>query len=168
MNLVEEFKKWPFNSLELYNLVFRILLWFAVLIFLFGAVWTFRTYLFVNNAISAQAEIVANSSRDLSEVPIFTFEDQQGKTHKITSSTGYNPPLGRPGDLIDILYDPDDPEIAEENNFRALWAPGYYSLLSGFTNFLTFGAVYLYTKRKLKKRVESVPGELASSGEKQN
>tara|TARA_R110002111_G_scaffold185031_2_gene250884 strand:+ start:856 stop:1335 length:480 start_codon:yes stop_codon:yes gene_type:complete len=159
MNLLEELNKWPFASPKYVCPVLRFFTYSAVLIFLFGVVTSVRTYLFVNKAVKTQAVIVANLSRDQSLVPMFTFEDQQGQTYKITSSTGYNPPLGRPGDKIDILYDPENPEIAEENNFRALWALSYFSTLGGFTNFLTLGAVYLYTKRQLKKSMSDVTSE---------
>ena len=155
-----EMKKLDELKLQL-DIFFCYLMWFftwsSALLFFFGLAMTISTYLFVNHAVHAKAVIVDNYDRDLSAVPTYTFEDQQGKVHQITSSTGYNPPLGKPGDKIDILYDPDEPETAEENNFRALWALAIFSLAGGFTNFLTLGAVYLYAKRRLKNRAQDAP-----------
>ncbi|HCO23343.1 Inner membrane protein YmfA [Gimesia maris] len=159
MNLLEELNKWPFASPKYVCPFMKFFTYFAALLFLFGVVTSVRTYLFISKAVKTQAVIVENLSRDQSYVPKFTFQDQQGQTYEIISSTGYNLPLGRPGDKIEILYDPDNPKRAEENNFRALWALGYYSTLGGFTNFLTFGAFYLYSKRQLNKQAAEIQEE---------
>ncbi len=172
MKLIDELKKWPYSPREtlniwlfllpkMLNVVSKILMWIMALLILFGAISGLRTHLFVSKAVSTKAKIIANmpSSTSIADIPIYSFQAKNGKFYKITSSTGYGPPLGRPGDLIDILYDPDDPEIAEENNFRALWAVSYYSLRAGLMNFLLFGALYLYTKRKLKKRIKDTTSE---------
>ena len=156
MNLLEELNKWLFASLKYMCPVFRIFMYAAVLLFLFGVMTTIRTYLFVNKAVKTQAVIIENLSRRQSYAPKFSFKDQQGQAYEIISSTGYNPPLGRPGDKIDILYDPDNPEIAEEDNIRALWTLSFSLTLIGFTNFLTFGAFYLYSKRQLNKQAAEI------------
>ena len=159
MKLFEELNKWPFAAPKYVCPVLRFFTYFAAMFFLFGVVTSVRTYLFVNKAVKTQAVIVENLPRDQSYVPRFSFKDQQGQAYEIISSTGYNSPLGRPGDKIEILYDPDNPEIAEEDNFRALWALSYHSTLGGFTNFLTFGALYLYSKRQLNKQAAEIQSE---------
>ncbi|QDU00378.1 hypothetical protein V6x_00510 [Gimesia chilikensis] len=168
MAFLEDLKKWPYSPRETWNIwlflvpkllyvVSRFVMCLAILIFLSGAVPTFRTYLFVNNAIKTDGVLLSNKYiSNESSCPRFRFEDRQGKTHEFTSSTSYSPPLGKPGQTFEILYDPDDPEVAVENNQWSLWGSGPVLLRSGFVNLLTFGAIYLYTRRILKNRIRNL------------
>lgn len=168
MNVLEVFKKWPYSPREtwniwlfllpkLLNVFFCILMWFMAFFFVMAAVLAFRNYLFVNRAVKTEAVILDyNFSSGRSSKIILRFEDRQGKAHQFISTTGHNPPLGKPGEVVEILYDPENPVVAKENTYRALWSTGNELLYASLKNFLIFGALYLFTRRILKKQVQDV------------
>lgn len=171
MTFLDDLKKWPYSPRETWNIWlflmpkmlnvasgFVILL--AVIIFLSGAVRTVRAYRFVNKAVKTDAILLSNKYiSNESSCPIFRFEDQQGKIHQFISSSRHSPPLGMPGETFEILYDPDNPGVALENNEWSLWGSGPVLLRSGFVNLLTFGVIYFYTRRILKNRVQDESDE---------
>lgn len=116
----------------------------------FGA-WT---ALFLRQAVPAKGKIIKLLERRDSEnrvlyAPVFRFEDAHGDEYEISSSTASSPPIGRVGDTIAILYNPNNPNHAEENDFFNLWGPASISAGLGLFYLLLFWILAIFTKRRM-------------------
>ena len=107
----------------------------ALIMILLGLYFGYRSYIFTQNAIYTTATIVDFVEREdeedgtISYAPVFIFKDMQGNSYKVVSNTSSNPPVGEVGDEIEILYDPRDPQNAEQNSFFSIW--GLSAILIG-------------------------------------
>ena len=84
-----------------------------------------------NASEDRQASRATRSSySDTVYYPIFTFQDSNGRTHEITSSSGQNPPAYKVGDTVTVLYQSEQPEDAKLDRFFDVW--GWAAMLCGF------------------------------------
>ena len=68
----------------------------SILLLLAGIVLSISRYQFLRDAIRSKAKIVRHfTASDGLYTPIYTFEDSKGKEYEITSSHGYNTPIGK-------------------------------------------------------------------------
>ncbi len=120
-----------------------------------GLVFVVHTYFFLQQVVPGKGTIIQlmerpNDAGDMLYAAVFTFFDADGQQHKIVSSTASNPPIGDVGDDIAILYDPNDPENAEEDRFINLWGPAVIFTGLGSFYFIMFWSVAYFTKRRMQ------------------
>lgn len=82
--------------------------------------------------------------------PVFTFKDESGKKHKVTSSIASYPAPFVVGETIEILYPPGKPALAEYRGLFAQWG------LTGF--FVAFAAITFLLAHVFQKQMASVCG----------
>ena len=125
----------------------------SLLFVVFGGVFAIRTYVFLQSAVPATGTIVKliekKSDGDNLYAPVFTFQDANDKTHKVFSSTASFPPIGDVGDQIEVLYDPRNPNHAEEDKFFNLWGIAAIPAGLGIFYLIVFWIVVVITKRKM-------------------
>jgi hypothetical protein len=107
---------------------------FIGLALLGGAVFLYQdTQAFIDRALTARGTVIdlarsASSSRTGSGTgssstwrPVVTFTDHEGRSVEFISSVGSNPPSHRKGDVVEVLYLPDDSQQARIKGFIDLW-----------------------------------------------
>lgn len=115
---------------------------------------------FVNSASRAQATVtrlIERSGTDSGKIyyPVFTFEDSKGKTHRIDSSSGSYPPAYKVGDIVTVLYRPEQPDHAIPDNFFDL--RGWCVMLGGFGIVdLVIGVGMLFLAFSVRRRNKKV------------
>ena len=100
-----------------------------------------RTRAFLETAQKAQGTVIrlvySSDSDGGGYSPVYTFRTMSGQVIEVTDNMSSNPPQFKEGQIIDVLYDPDDPSRARINKwFNLYFAP----LLLGFLG-LVFGGI---------------------------
>ena len=128
----------------------------AIIPFVFAGILAIRTNQFLRHAIPAKAKVIELVSQETKEngtyfAPVFTFTDTNGKIVKVYSRTASCPPTANVGDDIDILYERDTPQSAEERLFMNQW--GASIILAGLGTFYfgLFWIVSYFTGRQIKR-----------------
>lgn len=68
--------------------------------------------------------------------PKVTFTDEKGVTHTVTHDSYSNPPVCEPGDIVRVLYDPNDPD--------SILLPDHDKSFTGFLSvFIVIGVLEL-------------------------
>lgn len=104
------------------------------------AVWSYLdTSEFLRTAVTTQAKVVAvepqtGGNGDVTYRSVFTFTDQSGKSHRVTSNVGSSPAANSVGDTITVHYQPTDPNRCREAGFFPLWA---LTIITGLMTVLT-------------------------------
>ena len=123
----------------------RLYFAFLAIVLIVGAVWLFlRRWAVAMNGTTASGEVVAFESREDDEsvhyLPVVTFTDDQGKSHRFTSMAGgteRRPPIGS---SVTVRYLPTNPEQAFIASFLHMWAAPLGMLALGV------GAVIAYVR----------------------
>lgn len=83
-----------------------------------------------------------NQNKNVIYAPVIRFPDTTGSFHEFTSPVGSNPPRWPNGSAIDVIYDPEHPEMASINQPMVLWrnpliliAIGFVMLIGAILNF---------------------------------
>lgn len=105
----------------------RLYFAFVAIIFFVGALWLFlRRWSVATSGITVSGRIVAFESREDEEsvyyLPVVSFTDQQGRSHRFTSVAGgpeQRPPIGS---SVTVRYLPANPEQAFISSFLHMWA----------------------------------------------
>jgi hypothetical protein len=91
-------------------------------------------------------DVTIDSEGDETFYPVVRFATADGNEIVFTSSSGSYPPSQSPGDRVDVLYDPDDPDDARLSGFFDLWGvPGIAFVLGA-----VFIAVGLFLRRRMR------------------
>ena len=69
--------------------------------------------------------------------PVYTFRTMSGQVIEVTDRLSTNPPQFKEGQIIDVLYDPDNPNSARINKWFNLY---FVPMLLGFLG-LVFGGI---------------------------
>ena len=87
-----------------------------------------------------------NKDGGVSYSPVFVFRDATGAEHTIYSTLSSWPPRHRVGDIVPILFSPDDPQNARIEGFWYLW---FVPVLTGILGiiYLPVGLVVLFWPR---------------------
>ncbi len=131
-----------------------VVLGLAGAVFLVVGVRNFvRTRRFVNQASSATGtvtDVKTRTSRSRTSsgarvstyrYPVVRFQTQDGRSVEFESETGTNTFSQRPGEQVEVLYDPLRPEQARIKSFMMLWfGPLIFSVV-GFFLFV-FGSLF--------------------------
>jgi hypothetical protein len=100
-----------------------------------------RTRIFINNSEKTQGTITLmlyeGDSEGSGYIPIFEFRTLQGKKVEVTSDLRTNPPQFKVGQIVEVLYDPENPEGARINKgFNLYFVPAFLGLFG-----LAFGGM---------------------------
>jgi len=118
---------------------------FGVVGFILAALALFfwlRTRAFLGNAQKAQGTVLrmvysSDSEGSGGYSPEYTFRTMSGQVIEVTDRMSSNPPQFKEGQIIDVLYDPENPNRARINKwFNLYFAP----MLLGFLG-LVFGGI---------------------------
>lgn len=102
---------------------------------------------FINNSEKTQGTVILNLYQADSEggggyTPIFEFRTLQGKKMEVSSNLGTNPPQFKVGQIVEVLYDPENPEGARINKgLNLYYVPsflGLFGLIVGGTGAFFF------------------------------
>jgi Protein of unknown function (DUF3592) len=99
----------------------------GVVFIIVGAVLLVFTVRFVADAERATGTVVdldrrrSSSDGALLFYPVVRFTTANGEAIEFVDSTGSRPPLETPGDRVEVLYDPDDPNDAELSGIFHVW-----------------------------------------------
>ena len=102
----------------------------------------FRTRAFLENAQKAQGTVIRMVYSSDSEggggySPVYTFRTISGQVIEVTDRMSSNPPQFKEGQIIDVLYDTDNPNKARINKWFNLY---FVPMLLGFLG-LIFGGI---------------------------
>ncbi len=90
-----------------------------------AALWYKKTEGFIERAVKTEARVVHVEERRSDDgtmhYPVFSFEDENGITHKIYSKMGSRPPSRNIGDTVMVFYDPRNPAKMKIDSFVSLW-----------------------------------------------
>lgn len=131
---------------------FRAIVGFFILLgsafVVIGGIWMHRTSEFRTASLRAEGVVVemVNIGRGR-YAPVFEFDDQTGRRHRIYFRHASNPPRFEAGEQVQVLYAPDDPAGARIDSLLGLWlGPGIFVLL-GSTFVVVAGLVGWYLWR---------------------
>src|SRR5262245_21503122 len=100
----------------------------SVLLMLLTVVQVFKSTRFRDKACEAEGAVVEMAEHlSAGDVPgpyyhpVVEFETREGRRVTFESSTGSNWPSYRVGQLVRVVYDPDDPRQAKLNTAFAVW-----------------------------------------------
>ena len=99
--------------------------WLSVLgaiLFLTAAFILYRhTQSFVHSASRTQGTVTKLVLSGKFYFPVYTFKDARGVKHSVQSLSGSKPAAYKIGDLVGVLYQPDEPDNAEIDQFFDVW-----------------------------------------------
>lgn len=112
------------------------------LLFLALGVWQyFSARSFVNEGVITQGRVVdmktVSGSDGVMFSPVFEYEDERGGRYLKESDTASYPAKYSPGEMVKVIYQPDDPIDAKLYSFFSIWGMA--------TIFLIIGGVFLFT-----------------------
>lgn len=98
----------------------------GVVLIIVGAVLLVRAVGFVANAERATGTVVdldrgSSSGGGTTFHPVVRFTTANGEAIEFVSRTGSRPPAETPGDRVEVLYYPDDPDDAELSGIFHVW-----------------------------------------------
>jgi hypothetical protein len=101
-----------------------------------------RTRAFLGTAQKAQGTVIrmvysSDSDGGGGYSPVYTFRTMSGQVIEVTDNISSNPPQFKEGQMIDVLYDPENPGRARINKWFNLY---FVPLLLGFLG-LVFGGI---------------------------
>jgi hypothetical protein len=112
----------------------RFFMVLAIILLVCGGTWTWKTTSFISSARQAVGKIEGyeqkkstkrsrsgGTRRTTTHRPRFTFQDDQGREHKVTSSVGGSKGAFKVGEEVEVLYDPQNPTDARINTFIQMW-----------------------------------------------
>jgi len=114
---------------------------------------------FVSNAIETEGVMIGYAFHEATSkdsydtyAPVIHFTDNQGNEHRFTSkATSYNPEY-EVGQEFPLIYDPQNPEIAEINNTATIYLNTILFGGIGIT-FFFLGSMFLFVVRRKPKIV---------------
>ena len=114
-----------------------------------GAYLHRSTEVFLAKALPAMGRVidlaVSHSSNSSTYAPVVEFE-VQGRTYRFKDSVGSNPPSHRRGDVVKVLYDPDQPRNARID--RGRWNTAVPLLVGAFGALLCCLGGWSATRRR--------------------
>ncbi len=137
----------------------NILIYLSILIGAGMLIGTFfickNTSQFIEKAIITQGTVVeifesySNDSEDydITYYPLIEFTDAYG-TQIEFESFGSNPPRYSVNEMVEVIYDPEYPDIAEINDYFSLWGGATILGIFGFVIFSIGGSFFAYDMKK--------------------
>ena len=137
-----------------WNRFAKLMMLIPCLVIIIGAAFAVRTIIFLQDAVPATgtiSELIEEKSPDSGTnyyFSVFAFQDAKGVTHKIRSSLGNITPA-KVGDKIEILYNPKNPDMAEENDYYCRWGLPMGCFRQGAVALFILWLVAIITKRRM-------------------
>jgi hypothetical protein len=97
------------------NAIAILVLIFGGIFFLAGVGFLLEGIVFKSRALSAEGVITGFKEREGDSVtysPVFEFSDASNNIHRVASDSSSNPPMGKVGDRVKVLYEPQSPDNA--------------------------------------------------------
>lgn len=137
----------------------------ASLSLILGTFLAYRTNVFKDSAVKAEGEVIQLVERKSEEdglmfSPVFSFDDLDGRSHTIYSSTSTYPPSYDVGEKVVVYYDPAHPERAKVDGFFSLWGGAAIAGIVSLGNYIVGIVLLLIARAVSPKRVEppAMPG----------
>ncbi len=137
-----------------WNLLAKWMMLLPCFFIIIGAAFAVRTIIFLQDAVPATgivSELIEEKSPDSGTnyyFSVFAFQDAKGITHKKRSSLGnITPP--KVGDKIEILYNPKNPDRAEENDYYCRWGLPMGCFRQGAVGLFILWLVVIISKRRM-------------------
>lgn len=114
-----------------------------------------NTSQFIEKSIKTQGTVVEifesysidSEDDDVYYCPLVEFTDANGALIEFESS-GSNPPSYSVNEMVEVIYDPEYPHIAEINSFSSLWGGATTLGILGLVFFLIGGSFFAYDMKK--------------------
>jgi len=105
--------------------VFALLPIAGVILAAVGGWYLFTSWTFYSKGVKVESTVVRLESSQSSDsgvtyAPVFSYT-VDGQSYEVKSGTTSYPPLYEKGDVVTLLYNPDNPKSARENSFWELW-----------------------------------------------
>lgn len=135
--------------------------WLTILslgLIILGVVLTIRGHFIPSRAVPATGTIIELIEHKCGDgsiyyVPVLSFEDAQGNTHQMRSSSlSFFPSKAKIGDKAALLYDPENFSDARQDSLLSL--VGVIFIICGILNFILFLVVIFITQRVVPGRVK--------------
>jgi hypothetical protein len=124
------------------------------------ALWTAH---FLSRSVSAQGTVVqmraVQDAKTHTETyaPVIGFVARDGHSYTVDSHSSSNPPSYVVGEMVRVLYDPEDPAEGKIDSVWQVWGIAIvFSALGSL--FLLTGIVLLWIGRRRKRREAAFPG----------
>jgi len=97
----------------------------AVILAIVGGWYFYSSWTFYSKGVEVQGTVVrleghSSSDSGYSYSPVFSYS-VAGQQYEYESVNSSNPPSNEVGDVVTLLYNPDYPGKARQNNFWELW-----------------------------------------------
>ncbi len=114
---------------------------------------------FVRNSIAASGTVTGlarqtntnHGTTSYTYSPEVSFTDKNGNEHSFVSNTSSNPPAYRAGDIIKILYNPQNSQDAKIDSFFELWGGVMIFSLLGIVFFLVGTSISIWFIKRFAK-----------------
>lgn len=145
-----------------WNQTSKIICGFSIIAMLVGAGFAIHRISFLNEAIVANATIVKmvesmSGDGKLQYTTVHVFADEKGNEVKVISTGANQPPVGKIGDQIELLYLTKDPDNAIRNHFFTKWGPAVIISGIGFLYFIVFAVVAHITDKRIQRELPGHP-----------
>lgn len=115
---------------------------------------------FAKTGVAVSATVVnivsQKSSDSVTYKPEVEFQTKSGETIQVVHSMGSNPSRYKKGDVVDIIYSPDNPyEIMMDSAFEKVVFPFIFIGLGGLCCLISLGSVVGVVKRLLFRGITS-------------
>ena len=141
------------NGARVFKLIFRIM---GLIFLIIGAILTFLTYDFMNNALPASGRVTAveviTGDDSVSYKPTIRYLDWQNRKQSgqtFISSSSYNFDIGA---RVNFLYDVRNPELLRMDTWIATWGLGLIFLAGSVIPILIAGVAGRMVGRKEKAK----------------
>lgn len=153
-------------TLEQANKHLRLFIWAGIAMIALGMFMGVRTVMFLTTAEQTEATVVdverrtdttgTGSDRRTSTVyyPTVTFSDTDGNEHTEKSFVGSSGFDFAEGQVIDIYFDPDDPDNFRISSFFAMWGFTIFPIILGL-GFLGLTSLAKYVIRHAQAQKQS-------------
>jgi hypothetical protein len=104
--------------------VFALLPIAGAILAVVGGWFLFTSWAFYSKGVKVEGTVVrlesSQSTDGVTYTAVFSYA-VDGQSYEVMSGTASDPPLYQKGDVVTLLYDPDNPKSARENSFWDLW-----------------------------------------------
>jgi len=136
---------------------------------LVGSIWAYqKDKQFAESAVAAQGTVIdlikkrsrqsdsqGFSSETIMYAPVVQFIDQRGQIQLLHATGGSNPPTYRRGEIVTVLYEPDNPEFAVIDNWERYYLVLFLSGMGLLFTLLGLLALWIAITVKRKKSQDS-------------
>ena len=141
-----------------------VILVLSIGLMLFLGFFSIKQINFINSSLITTGTVVdlevsyirnSDGTRSLSYHPIFLFVDNHQRVRKLQSDVGSNPPIYHKGEVVEIIYNPENPDHAKINNLFTLWFTEIIIGILAIVLFLISGSYFYFNVRKhrLKRKM---------------